>query len=996
MKKQPKSMMILSVIAAFMATALFLPGLIGAGIAAQGFIQGGLWNFDADLTVPSLNDGNPFPAVVNPDNDFLPPAVENGVAYAPIESPPVFTFGDYPVFAVIQCDGFPPGTVLPGVGDPKWATPWDRANDPPYSLGTEGPLFCLLQVGVIEGVYLDAGDAGTGVPYEASGQFRDLVHDIHYDIGGGVQVFSPGGMPYYAFYGTGSMALTLGRATGSMVDNDNGWAGGWPGIVLDKIFFSDLTIIEPATDFDVEFKKFQDRDVVQPSTPQVYSIEVSLPNPGFGPDCGVVTLENFRIVDNLPDNAAPGTERVCEVLTGGLTVDGTYDLPTNRVTFDFGNLDVDTCSFDPGQPVIVCNLDVEVRETATVQLCNQASTLLDNPEDTRVNNIDTVCANILSDTAPGEADVFVGKSGPRSVRPNTTFQYYVNGGNAVGAGGATATNVQIIDQLAPEFVYEWAPLGVYDAQAHTVTWNLPDLGSGDLFTVWVRGHVDDGTGSPIINTASISANEDANDVNNHFELVIEVGEPRDPNIKIACAPGTDLEDPASVDACTAEENLAGRLIVLDDPVSRRLDFMIRAENVSGFPAEDVFIEDVLNPNIDDSTLMVFDGGTYNPATRTLRWEVGTLSACLDPVPEGVIAPCPESPADDSHKTQVRFSASVTPDLACGDDVHNQAVITFPTGADPVTSTNVTTHFTRPRADLDADCDIDSDDYLIFDAALGACVSDYNYLPEANVDGDDCVTECDRDLLFKIDSDGDGTVDCVDTDDDNDGVPDAGDAFPFDPLESVDTDGDGVGNNADTDDDNDGLSDGDEVNLHGTDPLNSDTDGDGLTDGQEVAAGSDPKVWSVFFVDGGVLSSGDGKSWGTAFKTVQPALDACAAAGGGEVWVKAGTYNESITLKDRVALYGGFTGTESLRNHRDWENNVTTIDGQNSVLHVVTGAANVTIDGFVITSGNAVGTSDYSDPDSQGGGVYNQADYLTVRNCAFSGNNASVGMQIKYF
>ena len=35
------------------------------------------------------------------------------------------------------------------------------------------------------------------------------------------------------------------------------------------------------------------------------------------------------------------------------------------------------------------------------------------------------------------------------------------------------------------------------------------------------------------------------------------------------------------------------------------------------------------------------------------------------------------------------------------------------------------------------------------------------------------------------------------DDDNDGVPDAQDAFPLDPAESVDTDGDGTGNNADT-------------------------------------------------------------------------------------------------------------------------------------------------------------------------------------------------------
>jgi len=43
-----------------------------------------------------------------------------------------------------------------------------------------------------------------------------------------------------------------------------------------------------------------------------------------------------------------------------------------------------------------------------------------------------------------------------------------------------------------------------------------------------------------------------------------------------------------------------------------------------------------------------------------------------------------------------------------------------------------------------------------------------------------------------------------------------------------------------DSDGDGLSDGDEINIHGTDPLNPDTDGDGLTDGEEVLEfGTDP-------------------------------------------------------------------------------------------------------------------------------------------------------------
>ncbi len=57
-----------------------------------------------------------------------------------------------------------------------------------------------------------------------------------------------------------------------------------------------------------------------------------------------------------------------------------------------------------------------------------------------------------------------------------------------------------------------------------------------------------------------------------------------------------------------------------------------------------------------------------------------------------------------------------------------------------------------------------------------------------------------------DTDGDGEVNGIDDDDDNDGVADYSDAFPLDSTESIDTDSDGTGNNADTDDDGDGIAD----------------------------------------------------------------------------------------------------------------------------------------------------------------------------------------------
>ena len=92
---------------------------------------------------------------------------------------------------------------------------------------------------------------------------------------------------------------------------------------------------------------------------------------------------------------------------------------------------------------------------------------------------------------------------------------------------------------------------------------------------------------------------------------------------------------------------------------------------------------------------------------------------------------------------------------------------------------------------------------------------------------------------ELDTDGDGTPDCVDNDDDNDGVVDSMDAFPLDANESVDTDHDGIGNNVDMDDDGDGFDDA--TDLCPLDPNKSapgqcgcgvpdtDTDGDGVAD-----------------------------------------------------------------------------------------------------------------------------------------------------------------------
>ena len=179
---------------------------------------------------------------------------------------------------------------------------------------------------------------------------------------------------------------------------------------------------------------------------------------------------------------------------------------------------------------------------------------------------------------------------------------------------------------------------------------------------------------------------------------------------------------------------------------------------------------------------------------------------------------------------------------------------------------------------------------------------------------------------------------------------------------------------------------------------------------------------TLYVDGsGGDDLHDGRTWGTAFATLQQAL--AIATGNDEIWIAAGTYypdegaevmigdrSASFTLtgiQDGLKIYGGFQSGDTFAD-RDPATNVTTLSGDigqeddvsDNSYHVlfvdgtVPGSGGVTtatvLDGVTVTGGNADG----SPPNNVGGGLYCDGQFSecspALTGIAFTDNTASAG------
>lgn len=157
---------------------------------------------------------------------------------------------------------------------------------------------------------------------------------------------------------------------------------------------------------------------------------------------------------------------------------------------------------------------------------------------------------------------------------------------------------------------------------------------------------------------------------------------------------------------------------------------------------------------------------------------------------------------------------------------------------------------------------------------------------------------------------------------------------------------------------------------------------------------------VLFAKPAATGSGNCSSWANAC-TLQTAIDS--AVNGDQIWVQAGTHiphpsdrTISFTLKNGVAVYGGFAGGETQLSERKPAVNVTILSGDigtpndaiDNSYHVVfilnTPDTGTVLDGFTLQDGNANGTS----PHNVGGGIFIKGGSKpTLENLIISDNSA---------
>lgn len=343
-----------------------------------------------------------------------------------------------------------------------------------------------------------------------------------------------------------------------------------------------------------------------------------------GPDAATDVL----VTDFLPSVGLLGT-----------TPAGTYDATTNTVNWQQASLGNGASAFfeaevrTPGRSEFSC--DSVLTNVAAVNSATGDPTLGNNVavrnvffDRARVRNDPEICGNGIDDNCDGHSDCGDPQCDCWPVLPAV-------GGGCLDFGGLNIFqglpgNVAVLGGLCSGDGNVGGP-GQADADQHQC-----QVPRGRCGGVTVPAYCCDPStwSNPSLNgTAALAA----------CDLGVPGCVPFDPNFK---------ESDPSVNIAGYGQTQAGQ----------EIRYTIHYENIGNADALNVEVIDVLDPDLDESTLSIDDGGSYAPGERTVRW--------LDPVVP------PNTPRE------VHFRVRVRNDALPGTRIRNVGTIVFPNAQPP--------------------------------------------------------------------------------------------------------------------------------------------------------------------------------------------------------------------------------------------------------------------------------------------------------------------------
>ena len=365
--------------------------------------------------------------------------------------------------------------------------------------------------------------------------------------------------------------LTVGSYQGRVtIEAGNAADGSSPKEVL-------VNLLVRSPEVDCAIVKTGDRNVKASST-LTYKI--------YAANRGADEAGNVVVTDTLPAG----------VTYQASTPAGTYHPATHTVTWNLGTLS--------GASLTTLTLVVFVPSTAIAgtTLENRVEIRTPSTEITTANNSFTHRAGVVG-LSGADLEVCKWVQGETPwIKRGFKLYYYIYYSNL---RFETAANTTIIDTLPEKVEYiSSSDNGVYTTN-HTVTWNIGSVTSqsSGYLMITVRIPADTENGACLTNRVDIQTPTPETDYkNNSFTQSVIVGAAIDPNDK-SVYPAGDIQ------------------------ATQPLSYLIHYENIGSVPTTFINVEDLLDSNLDEGTLIISGGGNYATSTRKLTW---TDNVQLDP------------------------------------------------------------------------------------------------------------------------------------------------------------------------------------------------------------------------------------------------------------------------------------------------------------------------------------------------------------------------------